>query len=131
MKHHLLNRLAALMTLSMLATWPLDSSATPILSIDPPSQGANVGDNFLLNVTIADITDLFAYQFDVAYDPTVLAAQSIMEGVFLSSGGDSTVFLPGTIDNIAGSPYKSMQVDFYQRVTGIGTTNKNLQVNAS
>jgi hypothetical protein len=30
-----------------------------------------------------------------------------------------------------GSPCKSMQVDFYQRVTGIGTTNKNLQVNAS
>jgi len=29
------------------------------------------------------------------------------------------------------SPYKSMQVDFYQRVTGIGITNKNLQVNAS
>jgi ATP-dependent Lon protease len=31
----------------------------------------------------------------------------------------------------AGSPYKSMQVDFYQRVTGMGTTNKNLQANAS
>ena len=30
-----------------------------------------------------------------------------------------------------GSPYKSMQVYFYQRVTGIGITNKNLQVNAS
>ena len=30
-----------------------------------------------------------------------------------------------------GSPYKSMQVEYYQRVTGIGITNKNLQVNAS
>ena len=29
-----------------------------------------------------------------------------------------------------GSPYKSMQVDFYQRVTKIGITNKNRQVNA-
>jgi hypothetical protein len=35
------------------------------------------------------------------------------------------------IDPKFGSPYKSMQVDFYQRVTGIGATNKNLQVNAS
>ena len=35
------------------------------------------------------------------------------------------------LDETAGSPYKSMQVDFYQRVTGIGLTNKNLQVNAS
>jgi len=32
---------------------------------------------------------------------------------------------------LAGSHYKSMQVDFYQRVTGIGITNKDLQVNAS
>ncbi len=30
-----------------------------------------------------------------------------------------------------GSPYKSMQVDFYQWVTKIGATNRNLQVNAS
>jgi transposase-like protein len=36
-----------------------------------------------------------------------------------------------TKKSVLGSPCKSMQVDFYQRVTGIGTTNKNLQVNAS
>ena len=30
-----------------------------------------------------------------------------------------------------GSPCKSMQVDFYQRVTRIGVTNKNRQVNAA
>jgi hypothetical protein len=32
---------------------------------------------------------------------------------------------------IFGCPYKSMKIDFYQRVTGIGITNKNLQANAS
>ena len=37
----------------------------------------------------------------------------------------------GEMLNQVGSPCKSMQVDFYQRVTGIGTTNKNRQVNAS
>ena len=31
----------------------------------------------------------------------------------------------------SGSPCKSMQVDFYQRVTRIGVTNKNRQVNAA
>jgi hypothetical protein len=30
-----------------------------------------------------------------------------------------------------GSPYKSMQVDFYQQVSRTDATNKNLQVNAS
>jgi hypothetical protein len=33
-------------------------------------------------------------------------------------------------NSIFGSPYKSMQVVFYQRVTGMGVTNKYLQVNA-
>ena len=37
----------------------------------------------------------------------------------------------GCITTIQGSPYKSMQVDFYQRVSGTGVTNKNLQVNAT
>ena len=36
-----------------------------------------------------------------------------------------------TICRTFGSPYKSMQVVFYQRVTGMGVTNKYLQVNAA
>ena len=43
--------------------------------------------------------------------------------------------LPGCVsqgaDEREGSPYKSMQVDFYQGVTEIGITNKNRQVNAA
>lgn len=101
MKHHLLSQLAVLMTLVMIATWPLGSSATPILSISPPSQTANVGGGFSLDVIISNVTDLFAYQFDVAFDPSVLAVQSITEGAFLSGGG-STFFIPGSIDNVAG-----------------------------
>ena len=34
-------------------------------------------------------------------------------------------------EHFLGSPYKSMQVVFYQRVTGMGVTNKYLQVNAA
>lgn len=102
MKHHLFNRLAALTALIMIATWPLVSSATPTLSIDPPSQGANVGDSFSLDVSITEVTDLFAYQFDIAFDPAVLEAQSITEGSLLPTGG-STFFIPGTIDNIVGT----------------------------
>lgn len=101
MKYQLLNRLGAFFALIMIATWPLVSSATPILSIDPPSQEANVGATFSLDVSVANVTDLFAYEFAVAFDPSVLAAQSITEGVFLSSGG-STFFIPGTIDNVGG-----------------------------
>lgn len=54
-----------------------------------------------MDVFITDITDLFAYQFDVSFDPGKLSAQAITEGSFLATGG-ATFFLPGLIDNVKG-----------------------------
>lgn len=56
---------------------------------------------FTLPVSIAGVSDLYAYQFDLAFDPAILQLLSISEGSFLSSAG-STIFIPGTIDNIDG-----------------------------
>ncbi len=61
-----------------------------------------VGETFSLDVAIRDVTDLFAFQFDLGFDPTILAAMSLSEGPFLPSGG-GTIFIPGTIDNAAGA----------------------------
>jgi general secretion pathway protein D len=72
------------------------------ISISPVAANARVGDTVSFDVNISSITDLYAWQFDLGFDPTVLAAQSITEGPFLASGG-STFFLPGSIDNVAGS----------------------------
>ncbi len=72
------------------------------VSIDPSSTTVGVGNTFSLNVDIADVTDLYAFQFDVGFDPTLLAATSESEGPFLSSAG-TTIFFPGTIDNVGGA----------------------------
>ena len=101
MKHHVFDLLAVPIVLVVSAIWSLVSSATPTLSIEPPSQNVNVGEGFSLQVSVTNVADLFAYQFDIAFDPSVLAAQSITEGTFLSGGG-STFFVPGSIDNTAG-----------------------------
>jgi general secretion pathway protein D len=54
-------------------------------------------------VSISDVQSLYAYQFDVSFDPGVLHLESISEGDFLrGNGSSSTLFVPGTIDNIAG-----------------------------
>src|SRR3954470_5892271 len=53
-------------------------------------------------VSISGVLDLFAFQFDLAYDPSVVNLVSISEGPFLPSAG-GTFFLPGTIDNVAGT----------------------------
>ncbi len=51
---------------------------------------------------MTDVSDLYAFQFDLAFDPTILELQSISEGTFLPGAG-STNFFPGTIDNTGGT----------------------------
>ena len=60
------------------------------------------GDVFTLPVSIADVSDLYAFQFDLSFDPSILQLLSISEGSFLPGAG-STIFIPGTIDNIGGT----------------------------
>jgi general secretion pathway protein D len=60
------------------------------------------GNTFSLNITVAGADDLFAFQFDLLFDSSVIRAQHVAEGAFLGSGG-ATFFVPGTINNTAGS----------------------------
>lgn len=76
--------------------------ADPIVSIQPISSTVQAGSLFDLVIDISSASDLFAFQFDLSFNPTVLAAQSVTEGALLPSGG-STFFDAGTIDNIAGT----------------------------
>lgn len=76
----------------------------PELNADALSIGSatvNTGDTFNIAVDIAEASDLYGFQFDVTYDPSILQLQSISEGPFLATAG-STFFIPGTIDNGAG-----------------------------
>ena len=60
------------------------------------------GDTFTLDIRAENVLDLAGWQFDVAYDPTVLEALDVSEGDFLKTGGGSTFFQSGRIDNAAG-----------------------------
>jgi hypothetical protein len=86
----------------MLGICAMSVAASPILSIQPPSRSVQPDRDFSFSVRVADITDLFAFQFDLAFDPAILSAASVTEGSFLRNGG-STVFVPGTINNTAGT----------------------------
>jgi general secretion pathway protein D len=72
------------------------------ISIQSPATNPTVGDTFIVDVNVADITDLYAFQFDLSFDPTLLSAVSVAEGAFLPSSG-TTFFIPGTIDNVGGT----------------------------
>jgi hypothetical protein len=77
-------------------------------SISPPTQTVNSGDTFTVDVVV----DLgrrasLAAQCDLSFDPLLVQVNSVTEGT-LYSGGGTTDFNPGEIDNVNGT------------VTGIG-----------
>ncbi len=62
----------------------------------------HTGDTFTLNIRAENIADLAGWQFDIAFDPTILEAINVSEGDFLKQNGASTFFQGGSIDNAAG-----------------------------
>ncbi len=62
----------------------------------------HTGDTFTLNIRAENITDLAGWQFDIAFDPAALEAINVTEGDFLKTGGSTTFFQGGSIDNAAG-----------------------------
>ncbi|MBD3331051.1 hypothetical protein GF354_06035 [Candidatus Peregrinibacteria bacterium] len=52
----------------------------------------NTGDNLNVAVDINNAIDLYAYGFEISYDPTVLSFNSATEGGFLSGDGEQTFF---------------------------------------
>jgi hypothetical protein len=76
------------------AVCALSATLHVVPSIATPSVGAIL----TVDVNIADVPDLYAFQFDLTFQPGVLAAQSIVDGGFLTAA----TFFPGFIDNAAG-----------------------------
>ena len=76
--------------------------AQAVLSIDPTTQTTSTGTVVTVDVGIANVSDLYAYQFDLTFNPSVLQAVSSSEGSFLAGGG-STFFINGSNDNVGGT----------------------------
>lgn len=63
----------------------------------------NVGDTIDVVVDVTNVTDLFSYGFDIAYDPAILSLSTVAQGTFLSeSGSVTTSFQSGLEDGTAG-----------------------------
>jgi general secretion pathway protein D len=105
--------------LAVLAVMSLPALADPVVYLDPslvyfdPSYSfiPTVGGETTVNVKISDAVDMFAWQFDLSFDPTVLRVLAVYEGTFLSHVGTTTWgdpsfpdFIPSyDIDNHGGS----------------------------
>jgi hypothetical protein len=80
------------------------ANAQAVISIDPTTQTTSTGSVVTVDVGISNVSDLYGYQFDLTFNPSILQAVSSSEGPFLATGG-STFFIPGTNDNLGGTVF--------------------------
>jgi hypothetical protein len=85
--------LIMLLTMILGAVTKADAESTRVF-LDPSSQTVSaVGDSFAVNVSIANVSNLYGYQFKLYYDSTIVnGTGQPTEGSFLSSGGGQTFF---------------------------------------
>lgn len=60
------------------------------------------GNEFRIAIWVTDVRDLGAFEFTLAYSPTVVSALSVEVGGLLSSTGRTVIALPPIIDNTTG-----------------------------
>jgi hypothetical protein len=82
------------------------------LSVTPVST-AGTGNNIRVGVDASNLTDNFAEQFSILFDPKILSASSVLEGTMLTSQGSGLFIF--NIDNTSG--------EIGIAYTGIGPTN--------
>ena len=76
--------------------------ATPGVDYTFSKTSIHTGDTFTLDIGAEDVFDMAGWQFDIAFDPAILEALNVIEGDFLKTGGSTTFFQGGNIDNVAG-----------------------------
>jgi len=68
--------------------------------LDPSTQTVGaIGDFFTVNVSIADVFDLYGYGFKLYYDSTVMNGTQVIEGSFLKSGGRTLFWVMNFTDH--------------------------------
>jgi hypothetical protein len=98
------------------------ADATAIVSVDTGTPTVSVGTSMVVNVDITAVSDLYGFQFDLGFNPTVLSVGVSNEGTLLPGGG-ATFFVPGTNDNVGGSVTATADtlLTAISGVTGTGT----------
>jgi hypothetical protein len=81
---------------------PSQARSAASLSLQPPATAVQVGGSFSVQLNVSGASNLYGWQVDVSFDPSVIHALSTSEGTFLSSGGFTTFFSNGTLNNTLG-----------------------------
>ncbi len=90
---------AALFSLGLMASAWADPAQVSITATPNP---ALTGSTLDVDVMISGVADLYAFQFSLSFDPSLLQSTGVSEGSFLAGGG-ATYGSNGDVDNSAGT----------------------------
>lgn len=92
------------------------------LYVYPPVSSAMPGETFTIDIRIADVAYLYAWQVNMSFDPTVLEFVNVTEGDFLKSQPEGTVGF-SRLDNVTDgwALFAWTTIGPYQGVNGSGT----------
>lgn len=95
-------------------------AATVQMNILPASGILTVGVPVQIQITLSELdpaNSLYAYTFDLAFDPTVLQVQSALDGTIFDAGA---FYSTGAIDNTFGTINLQAGLDLNQTFQGTG-----------
>lgn len=98
----LLSFLHILVLLALLSISRAEAPTTTMVGTDPLPSTAAIGVAFNISVTIEEVLNLCAWEFNMTFDTTVLDAVAVYEGPFLTDTGYGTWWLDPTMDNTRG-----------------------------
>jgi len=76
------------------------TSASVIVSVDPPISTVAAGQNFMINVNISGVADLYGWEFKLRWNSALLDIIGVTEGSFLKRG--SNTFFTYKMNNSEG-----------------------------
>jgi hypothetical protein len=98
-------RKAILTILLVCSSLVVTAAADPVMTVSEQPTDIAIGKTFVAEVTVDPAGDeIYAAQYNLHFDPTILKAINQMQGTFLSYGGVETLVapIPDKINNIIG-----------------------------
>jgi len=74
-------------TMFLFTTEKVKAESSTVVYVNPPIVAANPVENFTININVANVKNLYTYQFKLSWEPSLLDLTSVTEGPFLNAEG--------------------------------------------
>jgi len=72
-------------TALLFTTDKVKTESLAVVCVDPPVVSASSGENFTVDIKVADVKNLYTYQFRLSWEPSLLDVTDVTEGPFLNA----------------------------------------------